>query len=443
MRPYALGIDVGTTKVAAVVLDAQGELMASASGEHCADVSSEPGHAEQDVRDLMDATRQVLLALNENVRAQIGALGVTYQMHGVVVLDKDNSPLTPLITWQDKRCGPDFLEAMQGRTARQLRSGYGCATLAWLTANEKLPSETASACTIGDFLVSRLCRRRAVTDPTGAASWGLFDLVACQWDWAAVKSAGIDRGLLPKVVPCTQRAGVVCEEAAKAFGIPSGAVVAAAIGDNQAAILASLKEPESDIALTLGTGGQVSVVLARGQQADIPEGMSKCEYRPFPGEKVVLVGASLCGGSAWAWLVETVEKWLSDLGIERPSRSELFERLNELGMSSSDTLSVKPNFAGERFEPSLRGSISRLDMQNFQLGNLARALARGIVKNLKDMLPPSVLTSRRRVVGSGNALRRNPLLQHMVTEVFNLPLALTPGQEESARGAAMNALTLL
>ena len=147
LRPYALGIDVGTTKVAAVVLDGQGELMASASGEHCADVSSEPGHAEQEVRALMDATRQVLLALNEDVRAQIGALGVTYQMHGVVVLDKDNAPLTPLITWQDKRCGPDFLEAMQGRTARKLRSGYGCATLAWLTANEKLPNETASACT--------------------------------------------------------------------------------------------------------------------------------------------------------------------------------------------------------------------------------------------------------------------------------------------------------
>ena len=443
MKPYALGIDIGTTKVAAVVLGAQSELIASVSGEHYADISSAPGHAEQDVQTLMDATQQLLLELNEDVRMQIGAIGVTYQMHGVVVLDKGNVPLTPLITWQDKRCGPDFLETMQTQTGSQLRSGYGCATLAWLVANEKLPGETASSCTIGDFLVSRLCSRQVVTDPTGAASWGLFDLSDCQWDWAAVKSAGIDRGILPNVVPCSQRAGVVCEEAAKAFGIPSGAAVAAAIGDNQAAISAVIKEPESDIVLTLGTGGQVSVVLAREQQVHSSNAMGKCEYRPFPGGKGVLVGASLCGGSAWAWLVETVEQWLSELGIERPSRSELFDRLNELGMNSSDTLSVKPNFAGERYEPSLRGSISRLDMQNFQLGNLARALARGIVQNLKDMLPPNILMSRRRVVGSGNALRRNPLLQHMVKEVFSLPLVLTEKQEESACGAAMNATNLL
>ncbi len=425
------------------MLSRQGELLASASNEHRADISSAPGHAEQDVRALMDATRQVLLAHTEDVRTQVGAVGVTYQMHGVVVLDKDNVPLTPLITWQDERCGPDFLEAIQTKTARQLRSGYGCATLAWLAANVKIPGETASACTIGDYLVSRLCGRQAVTDPTGAASWGLFDPDACQWDWAAVKSAGIGRDLLPKVVPCGQRAGVVCEESARTFGIPNGAAVAAAIGDNQAAIMAVLKEPEGDIVLTLGTGGQVSVVLARGQQADIPEGTGKCEYRPFPGGKVVLVGASLCGGSAWAWLVETVEKWLSDLGIERPPRSELFERLNELGMNSSDSLSVQPNFAGERYDPAMRGSISRLNMDNFELGNLAKALARGIVRNLKDMLPASTMIGRTCVVGSGNALRRNPLLQRMVAEEFCLPLELAAGQEESACGAAMNAMDLL
>lgn len=78
-------------------------------------------------------------------------------------------------------------------------------------------------------------------------------------------------------------------------------------------------------------------------------------------------------------------------------------------------------------------------MGNFTIGNLARALARGILVNLKEMLPQSVLRDRARVVGSGNALRRSRLLQALTQEVFDLPLLLTEGREEAAVGAALNA----
>jgi hypothetical protein len=77
-----------------------------------------------------------------------------------------------------------------------------------------------------------------------------------------------------------------------------------------------------------------------------------------------------------------------------------------------------------------------LTMDNFRLGAVARGLARGIVRNLRGMLPAAALRGRRRVVGSGNALRRVPLLQAMVREEFGPPLVLSAGREEAATGAA-------
>jgi sedoheptulokinase len=100
---------------------------------------------------------------------------------------------------------------------------------------------------------------------------------------------------------------------------------------------------------------------------------------------------------------------------------------------------IEPSFAGERHCPAKRGVIHSLSLNNFSLGQLARGLARGIVQNLHSMLPADVLQGRDALVGSGNALRRNPLLQAMAQEVFGLELKLSAGIEEAAVGAALNA----
>ncbi|OQW96211.1 MAG: hypothetical protein BWK77_05880 [Verrucomicrobia bacterium A1] len=127
---------------------------------------------------------------------------------------------------------------------------------------------------------------------------------------------------------------------------------------------------------------------------------------------------------------------MRDLGMKAPSRDRVFAMLNELGTASRDEVEVHPQFLGERHDPALTGRILGLTMDNYRLGAVARGLARGIVRNLRGMLPLAALRGRRRVVGSGNALRRVPLLQAMVREEFGLPLVLSPGREEAATGAA-------
>ncbi|MBE3068787.1 MAG: hypothetical protein IMZ66_00985, partial [Planctomycetes bacterium] len=198
-----LGIDVGTSKVAAVIADASGALVAVASSPHGADLPAPAGRAEQDAAALVAAAWARVVDLPADLRRRVRAVGVTGQMHGVVVLDAAGAPLAPLVTWQDGRClapGETLLADLAARTGYTLRSGFGGATLAWLVGRGAWPEGAAAAATIHDLVVARLCgHARPVTDPTDAASWGLFDLRALTWDDRAAAAAGIPAGVLPEV----------------------------------------------------------------------------------------------------------------------------------------------------------------------------------------------------------------------------------------------------
>ena len=443
--PKLLGIDIGTSKVAAVIIDTGKNLLAVSSRIHHADIQSGPGLAEQDAEKLLQTVNSVVNSLPEHLREKVEAVGVTGQMHGLVLSDSRLHPLSPLITWQDARCMQNnFLTQLSQRTGQRLHSGYGCATLAWLIAHGELPAGSKNACTIQDLFVARLCGlSRPVTDPTDAASWGLFDLHSRNWIAEAIERADIPGEILPQVLPSQARAGALSPPLAETLGIPPGIPVAVAIGDNQASLLAVLAEPEHDLALNLGTGGQLSAVLPATASAQIVTDDSPFEYRPYPDEKLVAVASSLCGGSAWAWLADTVDRWLSDLNLPALPRDRLFQRLNELGWNSKSELKVFPHFLGERYDESLKASISGIRLDNFDLGTLACSLAHGIVANLKSMLPAFAFANRKQVVGSGNALRRNPLLRQAAERVLELPLQMSDLQEEAACGAALHAAALL
>lgn len=444
------GIDMGTSKVAAVAINARtGQPVAAASSPHHAAVPGLPtGYDEQDVGELLEATFTVVHDLGPDALARTRAVGVTGQMHGVLVAGADGRALTHLVTWQDQRCDAAFLEGLtRASGACELRTGFGAATLAWMQKTGGLPSGAAAAATIHDFLVQRLCGlSRPVTDPTDAASWGLFDLSRRQWRLSAWNACGIDRALLPAVVPSGTCAGRVSREAARTTGLPPGIPVAVALGDNQASLLASIRnhEPERVLALTLGTGGQLSAVMPAGFEPPVPAPNSQFEYRPFPGDRFAAVAAALCGGSAFAWLVDVARTWAVELGLAAPDADSVYKLLDRLGREADDSeLEVIPRFLGERHAPADRGSIHGITPDNFTPANVARALATGIVRNLKEMLPPACFEGRDVVVGSGNAIRRLPLLQAAVRDVLGLPLEVPPATEEAATGAALLAKGLI
>lgn len=433
-----LGLDIGTGKVAAVIADSAGFVLSAISLPHQAAVPQIAGRAEQDPEKIWAVMKNAILRLPHELRRNVVSVGVTGQMHGILFLDTKGSPASNLITWQDGRCleEPEFLPTLNSKIKHGLRSGFGCATLAWMARHHQIPVNAVSSGTIHDWAVARLCgQARPVTDPTDGASWGCFDLSKSNWDRVALDAAEIPHGLMPEVCPCGSLGGNLSAESARQLELPYDIPVAVAIGDNQASLLATLRDPEHELALTLGTGGQVSAVLPQG--ALPPANSAKFEFRPYPGGRLAVVAAVLSGGSAWEWLADTAEAWLRDLGAPPCPKDDIYRRLNELGLSSETEFDVSPLFSGERFDPGLRGKISGLSSAGLKLGPLSRGLARGIFTNMRDMIPADVLAGRTRIVGSGNALRRNELLRAMVQEVFGMPICMPDSQEEAAVGAAI------
>jgi len=443
---YALGIDLGTTNIAAVILDSETKAVQSAvSFDVGARIPDSSGHrAEYDVEQILRVLKETLESLDPELLAKVGVIGIDGQMHGVMLWNSLNGSRTNLISWQDQRAGEgDFLRRLRQRTGdAELQSGYGCVTLAWIAENQpELFKQYDRASTVADYLAAQFTGdAQSRTDPTNAASWGLYDVLSRGWDMERIGWAELPKNLIPQVLPSRSIRGVVSPQAAKEYGIPAGIPIAMPIGDHPAAMLSALSDPEHEIVLNLGTGGQLSVVLRPQSETvfPIPSGL---ELRPYPDGRIAAVAATLCAGKAFEWIVENLIAWCRELGGGALERMDVYARLNEFGVRSLESpLDVSSSLMGERHAPSRRGSIRELDLNNFTLGNLSAGIARDIAENLRSMMPASFLKGRTSIVGSGKALRRSPLMQQTVEQVFGLPVHLADTIEEAACGAALHAI---
>jgi sedoheptulokinase len=255
-----------------------------------------------------------------------------------------------------------------------------------------------------------------------------------------VGELGIDPDLLPEVSEA-QGTGRLSPAGARALDLPEDIPVAPAIGDNQASILAGLDDPASQAFVTLGTGGQLSVVLAEPSPSldTAPAGL---EIRPFFSGMRIAVCASLAGGSAWQWLARTAAGWVKQLGLEPPDEDGIYRKLNELGLAATDAVDVRPTFHAQRWARQELGRIENLGPSPMDLGRLARGLAEGIFRELRSRMPESLLQGRNRLRATGNALRRNPLLRRAARNVLSASLELSRYSEEAAVGAARFAASL-
>ena len=432
-----IGIDLGTTKVA-VVLAEDGKLIAAESAAHNARVVLEnPRAAEQNVAEIFDCVKKLLSCFPADLRCKVQAVGITGQMHSVMLTDRCGN-FSHLMTWQDHRCGKDRLEQFNQCSGLNLREGFGGTTLARLAQQGDLQQYT-SAATISDMLGAYLCRNpRIHTDPTHAASWGLWDHLKANWNFDALKRLNIDPEILPEVLPSGAVIGHISPDRGGEFGIPANIPVINGIGDNQASILGSGHDLEREVFLTLGTGAQLSAVVS----GDFPLCSDILELRPFPGDKALLVAAPMCGGSAFALLADTVNRFRQDLLGEEPlPRGELLDKLDAAAVDfltryGEPSIQIKPHFCGERYQADLRGCIEGLTLTNTAPGELAAALATGIVRNLKKDFPTEVFNGRTRIVGSGNAVRLLKSIQMVIRQEFPLELEFSEAKEEAAVGAA-------
>ena len=452
-----LGLDVGTTKVAATIVDAAtGAQLVVESAPQPAPLPAPPGRSEWDARAVRDRALAVgRAAVTASGRAgEIAAIGVTGQQHGGLLVSTapgdELRPLTPLIGWQDKRAdepgadGMSTLAALHARLAGLDRRDTGCAiasgflgtTLFWLAGRDELPTRDARATFVPDYLVATLCDTLPVTDPTNASGAGLFDAAHGRWHAAMLAALDLPEALLPPVAPTGSLRDGLGAAGAAALGLPRGVPVMNALGDNQASFFGSVGAATDALLVNVGTGGQISAIAPRFARGTL------LETRPYLAGTFLLVGAGIVGGTSYALLRDFFRQVGRDLfGAEPPDA--LYPAIDALAAAvppGSDGLRCDPRFGGNRYDPDQRGAFTGLDARTFTPGHLARALLEGVAATFHDLygtMQGAGVAPRTRLIGAGNGLRRGPLLAAIVAARFGLPLLRPAHREEAAYGAAL------
>ena len=421
-----IGLDIGTTSISAVAAEvSSGALLRSVTVPNDGILPSPDG-----VSRLQDPVRivETALGLKESLAAEfspVAAIGVTGQMHGILYLDRAGRAVSPLYTWQDGRGNLPYGKStyaahLSTRSCYPLASGFGLVTHFINREQGLVPSEAVTFCTIQDYIALLLARRKTpLLHASDAASFGCFDLEAHTFDRFAMEKLGFDNAFLPAV---TAETAIIGQDGS----IP----VAAAIGDNQASVLGSLRE-NADILVNIGTGSQVSAVVSA--PVPFPAGT----VRPYVDGKFLLAGSPLCGGRAYALLHRFFARCAELFGGDG---RDIYTVMNDMAAEQPEdhSLTVDTRFCGTRNDPALRGALSEISEDNFTPEQLTRGVLWGMTAELRGLYGEMPLLSPATgLVGSGNAVRKNPVLRRYLEEQFNLPLKLPVHREEAAFGAAV------
>lgn len=439
-RPV-LGIDVGTTSVSVVLIDPDdGHNMYTVSRGHNADIAPDgPRGSLQDAQriyDLVDNTISEIVAQYPS----IGGIGITGQMHGVVLTDESGGAVSPIYTWLDARLdrvddrGVSFRERMENEVGMAVSNGFGFGTLFYLTKMGHVPASARRIATAPDYIAQRLtCSSHTMevgcTSSGLAHSLGLYDVD--QRAFSDVIGSFLGRLTPPKICPSGSVIGTTRE------GIP----VFLPEGDNQASFAGSVREPDRAISTNIGTSGQMSFLVGDGTEmhSDLP-----LDRRPFFDIGTLFVAATLSGGKSFEVLTLLIDEIRAVWG---GNEGDVFSYLNVLPRPSlGDELVVDTRFFGSRLKSNVRGQISNISTENFDLAHLYWGIAGGIVEELGEMVGPYRSIVDRDdgyVTISGNTLERSAAVQRCLAEELGVPLRRPIEPESAARGAAIGVLAAL
>ncbi len=429
-----LGIDIGTTTVTALVLDTQTKKVT----KNCtlANDTFTTGKAFeklQDANKIIDIVKEAVTTVTNGIT--INAVGVTGQMHGIVYLNNDFKPCSPLMIWQDERGNEIFennktyAEHLTEKTGIKAATGFGLTTHFYNIKNGLVPDDAVMLSTIHDYLVSVLTNSKPVTHTSDAASLGFFDLKNLCFSHDALEIAEIDESFLPEVIKGTEIAGKTnCDF------LENDIPVSVAIGDNQASFLGSVAEPEKSVLVNVGTGSQVSFVTK-----DVKL-VATGEIRPLTEDKYIYVGSSLCGGRAYAILKNFFSLCADMLGGDKNDLYKKMDALSEDVFSLTDELTVNCEFCGSRENPSKRGFIENIGIDNFTPQTLICGVLKGVSAELKAMYDSAdnlLNFNPEMLVCSGNGLRKSNIWREIFSRDFSIPASLPKNSEEAAVGACV------
>jgi len=427
---YYIGIDVSTTATKALLMDAGGAVTAIGRSEYGYD-TPRPLWSEQSPSLWWDAAIEAIAeALNVAGigGAEVSALGLTGQMHGLVLLDADGRVVRPAILWNDQRTQleTDEIRDLIGRkrlialTGNDALTGFTAPKLLWVRNNEpETYDRVAQVLLPKDYLRYRLTGEFA-SDKAGASGTLLFDLAARDWSSEMLDTLGFDREWFPSTHEGPAVTGVLTEDAAAATGLRVGTPVVAGGGDQSANGVGTGAIVEGVVAISVGTSG---VVFAAADRPIIePNGRLHAFCHAIP-DTWHLMGVMLSAAGSYRWFRDAIA----------PDRN--FSELDEAAAS------VRPGSNGLIFLPYLTGERTPHPDPNARGAFVGLTVMEGVALGLRDsveLMASEIELGEARVSGGGAA---SGLWVRIIADVIGRPVRLVGGEESAAHGAALLAAT--
>ena len=418
--PRLIGLDVGTTGLKGVAVSEDGRVDARVE-EPYPFASPQPGWTEQDPELWWHACARVLGRLGP-----ADAIGLSGQMHGLVLLDADRQPIRPAILWNDGRTAAQcaLIEETLGReelialTGNRALTGFTAPKLLWVREHEpELYAGARHVLLPKDYIRLRLTGELA-TDVSDASGTLLFDVARRTWSDRVLSALEIPGEWMPQAL----------ESPAAAGETDAGVPVAAGAGDQAAGAIGVGVDRPGPASVALGTSGVVFAALD--------------DYRPDPEARV----HTFCHARPGTWHAMGVMlsaagslRWLRDAAAPGVEFAALVEEA-ERWAPGAGGLRFLPYLTGERTphaDPDVRGAFVGLGLEHDR-GALTRAALEGVAYGLRDALEVLAAVGPRPAVGrvSGGGARSSLWLR-IIASALRMPLEHTEVEEGAAYGAAL------
>lgn len=447
---YLLGLDIGTGGIKALLIDRDGNIHASHTTEISLQVPK-PLWAEQNPDDWWQAvveSTHAVMAKASVLPAAIKGIGLSGQMHSLVVTDAQDAVLRPAILWCDNRTLKQRrwieetlgLETIRQWTGNPPLEGFTVPKLVWMRENEPdLYRRITKVFIAKDYIRYRITDEwlSEVSDAAGSA---MFDITNRTWSAPYLDAIDIPCEILPECRESVEICGCVTETASKELGLAKGTPVVGGGADNPSSAVGNGIVREGRISASIGTSG---VMFAHADTPKIDTSMrvhSFCHCVPF---KWYLMGVVLTAGGALRWYRDTLgAEEIIQAGKKGVDPYEVLTAKAAEAKPGSDGLVFLPYFSGERTphqDATVRGGWIGLTLSHNK-SHLVRSLLEGVTFALRDSLEIlkelGIDVTQVRVTGGG---AKNRFWQQMQADIYQTEVATMSVEEGPALGAALMA----
>ena len=444
-----LGLDISTTGAKALLIDEQGDVAASSTTEYPLS-TPQPLWSEQAPADWWSAACSSIRSTMQQAGRkgeEISCVGLTGQMHGLVILDKSDQVLRPAILWNDQRTGAqckEITEKVGGLsrlielTGNAVLPGFTAPKILWVRQNEPNIYERAAHVLLPKDYVRHCLTGEYATEVSDASGTSLFDVSRRRWSDAMLQVLDIPGDWLPRCTESPEISGQISASAAQATGLKVGTPVVGGGGDQAAQAVGSGVVTRGVISVTSGTSG---VVFAHSDRFVAEEqGRLHAFCHAVPG-KWHLMGVMLSAGGSFRWLRDNLgepERSTALLTGEDPY--DVLTREAARAPVGREGLGFLPYLTGERTpypDPHARGALIGLTVRH-RKSHIVRSVLEGVSFGLLDSLELikglGVPIEQVRASGGG---ARSRLWRQIQSDVFGTELTLVNVTEGAAYGAAL------